>query len=111
MQRTHLLLAAVAFLLGVGSVQAQEPQPVLVGMPAYGVTLSGTLAAPTIENHSGKTILAYTVKFLEANGGGPTYSGIFGKAGLADGRKGDVADPRAACLYLNECSSTTLIAH
>jgi hypothetical protein len=65
-------------------------------MPAYGVTLSGTLAAPTIENHSGKTILAYTVKFLEANGGGPTYSGDFGKTGLADGRKGDVADPNSS---------------
>ena len=53
MRRIHLLLAAVAFSTRGGSVQAQEPQPVLVGMPAYGVTLSGTLAAPTTENHSG----------------------------------------------------------
>jgi hypothetical protein len=39
----------------------------LVGLPEYGVTLSGA-ANPTIENHSGKTIIASLVIETHANG-------------------------------------------
>jgi hypothetical protein len=88
------LVALLALLLAAASaLHAQYPQPVLLGMPAYGLTLSGTLTAPVIENHSRKTIRAYTIMFLEANGGGPTISGFFS---IPPGGKYEVTDPNSS---------------
>jgi hypothetical protein len=50
------------------AVRAQGQQPALQGLPVYGVTLSGSLENPAIENHPGKTVMAYDMKILDVNG-------------------------------------------
>jgi hypothetical protein len=70
MRTIHAALpAAVAFLLGAAlTVRAQGQQPAIVGMPEYGVTLSGSPEDPVIENHSGKVIIGYNIETADANG-------------------------------------------
>jgi len=41
--------------------------PSLVGLPQYGVTLSGSPENPVIENHSGRVIIGYDIKLADAN--------------------------------------------
>jgi hypothetical protein len=52
------------------AIRAQVEQPALQGLPAYGVSLSGSLENPGIENHSGRVVIGYDVKFSDANGRG-----------------------------------------
>ena len=66
----------------VGAVWAQAEQDVMVGMPQYGVTLSGTPDDPVLENHSGKVIIGYGM----AGGGGQILAHSALPAGLANGR-------------------------
>jgi hypothetical protein len=40
----------------------------LDGMPEYGVTLSGSLEEPVLENHSGRVVIGYDMKLANANG-------------------------------------------
>jgi len=40
----------------------------LVGLPEYGVTLSGAVQDPVIENHSGRVIIGYNIDQAYANG-------------------------------------------
>jgi hypothetical protein len=70
MWRIHVVLPkAAAFLFGVAlTLQAQAPQPAMVGMPEYGVTLSGSPEDPVIENHSGRVIIGYNIETADANG-------------------------------------------
>ena len=42
----------------------------LVGLPEYGVTLTGTVKNATILNNSGKTIIVHVLRFDYAGGGG-----------------------------------------
>jgi len=44
-------------------------QPALVGLPEYGVTLTGTPAQPTIANNSGKNLIGYVLRLEYASGG------------------------------------------
>ena len=44
--------------------------PALVGLPQYGVRLSGSPKNPVFENHSGKTVIGYVVKTADQNGQG-----------------------------------------
>jgi hypothetical protein len=46
-----------------------------------------------IENHSGKTIRAYTIEFLDAGGEGPTYSGSIS---ISDGGKYELTDSNSS---------------
>jgi hypothetical protein len=60
---------AVALLLWAPlSIRAQGEQPALVGMPEYGVALSGSLEDPVLENHSGRVVIGYDMKLSAANG-------------------------------------------
>ena len=59
-----LLVLCTGVLLG-------QNEPALVGLPGYGVTLTGTPEHPEIVNNSGRTILAYVIWHRDANGGGP----------------------------------------
>ena len=53
---------------GVGfSPQAGQVSS-LVGLPQYGVTLSGTPENPIIENHSGRVVIGYDMELSEATG-------------------------------------------
>lgn len=40
-------------------------QTTMVGLPQHGVTLTGNNVVPVIQNHSGKGILGFSIKFLE----------------------------------------------
>jgi len=89
---THVVLPkAVAFLLGVASIQAQGQLPAMVGMPEYGVTLSGSPEDPVIENHSGRVIIGYNIETADANGNqmagiGQILAPSVLPAGLPDGK-------------------------
>jgi hypothetical protein len=47
-----------------------QNDPALLGLPQYGVTLSGSPKNPVVENHSGKTVIGYVVKTADQNGQG-----------------------------------------
>jgi hypothetical protein len=61
----------------------------LQGLPEYGVTLSGTPENPVIENHSGRTVIAYVLIAAGQDGGGPVYQILLATtmqpAGIPDG--------------------------
>jgi hypothetical protein len=62
-------MALLALLLAaVSALRAQGQQPALKGLPEYGVTLSGSVDDPVIENHSGRVIIAYNIETADANG-------------------------------------------
>jgi hypothetical protein len=59
----------MALLLGAfPTLRAQGQQPAMLGMPEYGVTLSGSPDDPVIENHSGRVIIGYNIDTADANG-------------------------------------------
>ena len=68
MRMLHGVLFTAGVLSGAMAVRAQGQQPALQGLPVYGVTLSGSLENPAIENHPGKTVMAYDMKILDVNG-------------------------------------------
>lgn len=49
-------------------------QPQLTGLPKYGVLLEGAVSAPVIVNHSGHSILAYTLVWVAPNGARMPYT-------------------------------------
>jgi hypothetical protein len=49
----------------------------LVGLPEYGVTLSGTPADPTIENHSSQTIIGLVLRLFYGDGPIPVNAASF----------------------------------
>jgi tetratricopeptide (TPR) repeat protein len=55
------------------SPQARQASS-LVGLPQYGVTLSGTPENPVIENHSGRLLIGYDMKLATANDRGMILS-------------------------------------
>jgi hypothetical protein len=61
----------------------------LEGLPKYGVTLSGSPLNPVIENHSGRTVIAYMLIAAGQNGCGPVYQILLTTtmqpAGIPDG--------------------------
>lgn len=70
MRMIHGMLFTAGVLSWAMAVRSQGEQPALQGLPAYGITLSGTPENPVIENHSGRVVIAYDVKFSDANGRG-----------------------------------------
>ena len=62
MRRLLPLLAFAWIALG------QQDAP-LVGLPEYGVTLTGTQAEPTLVNNSDKGLIGYVVRLAYASGG------------------------------------------
>jgi hypothetical protein len=69
MTRFLTLLAATCFAL---VAWGQDAVQTLVGLPQYGVELTGTVQNPTIVNNSGKTIIGY-VQCMEYASGGCQY--------------------------------------
>jgi tetratricopeptide (TPR) repeat protein len=61
----------------------------LEGLPQYGITLSGSPENPVIENHSGRVVIGYDMKFADANGRGPGLNEVLAPsvqpAGIPDG--------------------------
>jgi hypothetical protein len=64
------VLFTIGVLSGAMAIRAQVEQPALQGLPQYGVTLTGTLENPVIENHSGRVVIGYDMRFSDANGRG-----------------------------------------
>jgi hypothetical protein len=54
MRTIHVVLLVFVVLGAATTARALEEQQVIVGMPEYGVALSGTPEGPVIENHSGR---------------------------------------------------------
>lgn len=84
------LPTAVAFLLGAAlPIQAQEGQPALVGLPEYGVLLTGSPEVPVIVNHSGRAIIGFSMKRYTGDGGKGPGAGqplvYLRSAAIADG--------------------------
>ena len=59
---------------GGAGFSPQREQPALQGLPQYGVTLSGSPADPVIENHSGRVVIGYDMKLVDANDRGMILS-------------------------------------
>jgi len=59
----------MALLLGAFPALRVQGQQ-LVGLPEHGVLLTGTPENPVIENHSGRAVIAYTLKKADQNGHG-----------------------------------------
>jgi hypothetical protein len=61
----------------------------LEGLPEYGVLLTGSPENPVIENHSGRTIIAYSFQTANRNGRGPRDQPLLATsmqpAGIPDG--------------------------
>jgi hypothetical protein len=61
----------------------------MVGMPEYGVTLSGTPENPVVENHSGRVVIGYFLKSGDTNGRGLNLNQVVAlsvePAGIPDG--------------------------
>ena len=68
MRMIHGVLFTAGVLSGAMAVRAQAEQPALQGLPAYGITLTGTPESPVLENHSGRVVIGYDMKFSDANG-------------------------------------------
>jgi hypothetical protein len=64
MTRFLTLLSVTCFAL-----VAWGQQPALVGLPEYGVTLTGTVQNPVIVNNSGRTIIGHVLCLGYASGG------------------------------------------
>jgi hypothetical protein len=84
------LPTAVAFLLGAAlPIQAQGGQPALVGLPEYGVLLTGSPEVPVIVNHSGRAIIGFSMKRYTGDGGKGPAAGqplvYLRSAAIADG--------------------------
>ena len=71
-------------------MKADWELPALQGLPEYGVLLTGTPGNPIVENHSGKTVIAYVLKAADQNGRGRVYQELLAfsaePAGIPDGR-------------------------
>ena len=69
-------LGVAVLCLGLAVAQTINPaagsKETLVGLPQYGVTLTGTPSKPEIVNNSGKTILAWVLWQQDATGSGPS---------------------------------------
>jgi hypothetical protein len=63
------LLALLAVTWGCVA-WGQDIVQTLVGLPEFGVELTGTLAEPTIVNNSGRTIIGHVLCLEYASGGG-----------------------------------------
>ena len=87
--RIYGVLFTVGMLGGTMAIRAQGEQPALQGLPTYGVTLSGNLENPVIENHSGRVVIGYDVKFSDANGRGMAENRVMADSvqpeGIPDG--------------------------
>ena len=86
MRKTITLLIALA---GIARAQTANSNS-LEGLPQYGVILSGSPENPIIENHSGKVVIGYEMKFADANGRGPGLNQLVAEnslqpAGIPDG--------------------------
>jgi hypothetical protein len=57
----------------------------LVGLPEYGVTLSGSPENSVIENRSGKTVIAYVLKTADQDGRGPVHGILLATSGQPAG--------------------------
>ena len=83
------VLFTIGVLSGAMAIWAQGEQPALQGLPVYGVTLSGRLENPVIENHSGKVVIGYDVKFSDTNDRGMVENRVMADsmlpAGIPDG--------------------------
>ena len=83
------LIVLLLTLCGIAAAQTTDSNS-LEGLPQYGVTLSGSLENPIVENHSGKTVIGYVVKFADANGRGEILNQLMAHspmlpAGIPDG--------------------------
>jgi hypothetical protein len=67
----HFLYTASVLLMALRPGMSQNASMAsknLVGLPAYGITLSGDPSAPTLVNSSQRKILGYTVQFEDSEG-------------------------------------------
>ena len=71
MRTIHAVLLT-AVMLGV--LWSQGPQPAMVGMPEYGVLLTGAPEDPVLENRSGKVVIGYDMNLSDAAGRGMIFS-------------------------------------
>jgi hypothetical protein len=83
-------MALLSLLLAAASaLRAQGQQQTLVGMPEYGVLLTGSPEVPVIVNHSGRAIIGFRMKRYTGDGGtGPSagYPLVYLRsAAIADG--------------------------
>jgi hypothetical protein len=79
------VLFTIGVLSGAMAIRAQVEQPALQGLPQYGVTLTGTLENPVLENHSGRVVIGYDMRFSDANGRGMTQNQVMPTSGLPAG--------------------------
>jgi hypothetical protein len=80
--RAKMLLFALSALAGFG----QDAN--LVGLPEYGVTLSGTPDNPVMENHSSQTIIGHVFRVYFTNGNLPINFANLKVRDIWEGRKG-----------------------
>jgi hypothetical protein len=73
----------------------------LEGLPEYGVTLSGNVDNPVIENHSGKVVIGYVVKQADQNGRGLEARLLLAPSGQPEG----IPDGGSLCLRSSACKS------
>lgn len=59
----------VALLTLTWAASGQQAVQTLVGLPEYGVTLTGTVQEPVIQNNSAKTIIGHVIRKDYAGGG------------------------------------------
>ena len=70
-------IVVLALLLAAASaLRAQGQQQTLVGMPEYGVLLTGSPEVPVIVNHSGRAIIGFNLTTYEADGGKGPGAGL-----------------------------------
>ena len=73
MRTIHVVLLG---FVALGAFRAQGSQPALVGIPEYGVLLTGSPEVPMIANHSGRTIIGCSMKTYMVDGGKGPAAGL-----------------------------------
>jgi hypothetical protein len=68
MRTIHVVLITAVVLAATLTIRAQGEQPALVGLPEYGVTLSGNPEDLVIVNHSARAIIAYLLNTVDQRG-------------------------------------------
>ena len=76
MRTIHAVLFTAAVLATALMVRAQGPQPAFVGIPEYGVLLTGSPEVPVIINHSGRAIIGFSMKTYTVDGGKGPGAGL-----------------------------------
>lgn len=89
-----LMKYLVALLTLTWVASGQQAVQTLVGLPEYGVTLTGTVQEPVIQNNSGKTIIGHVIR-KDYAGGGALTSVNFSDRGAGEIPPGQFSTKRA----------------